>query len=70
MKVRTKAFLQVIAGLSAGAGTVLLLDYISPKYGFTIWMSGIMLYLIYIMYMARVSQLEMEQNRIVDELKK
>lgn len=70
MKVRTKAFLQVLAGLSAGAGTVLLLDYISPKYGFVIWMSGILLYLIYVMYEARVNILETEQNRIVDELKK
>ena len=70
MKVRTKAFLQVVAGLSAGAGTVLLLEFIFPKYGILIWMSGILLYLIYIMYEARVSMLESEQNRIVDELKK
>lgn len=70
MKIRTKAFLQVVAGLCAGAGTVLLLDYLSPKYGFVIWMSGIMLYLMYMLYLARVGQLEMEQNRIVDELKK
>lgn len=70
MKVRTKAFLQVLAGLAAGAGTVLLLDYLSPKYGLLIWMAGILLYLIYIMYEARVSMLTSEQNRIVDELKK
>lgn len=70
MKVRTKAFLQVFAGLTAGAGTVLLLDYLSPKYGLLIWMAGILLYLIYIMYEARVSMLTNEQNRIVDELKK
>ena len=70
MKVRTKAFLQTFGGLAAGAATVMALDYISPKYGFTIWMSGILLYLIYIMYEARVSMLTNEQNRVVDELKK
>ena len=70
MKVRTKAFLQVVAGLVAGAGTVLLLEFIFPKYGILIWMSGILLYLIYIMYEARVSMLTSEQDRIVDELKK
>lgn len=70
MKIRTKAFLQTFAGLAAGAGSVMLLDYIFPKYGFVIWMSGILLYLVYVMYEARVSMLENEQNRIVDELKK
>lgn len=70
MKIRTKAFIQTIAGLSAGAASVMLLDYFFPKYGFVIWMSGILLYLIYVMYEARVSELEFQQNRIVDELKK
>ena len=70
MKVRTKAFLQTIGGLSAGAGVVFGLDYFFPKYGLLIWFSGILLYLIWIMFQARVSILENEQNRIVDELKK
>ena len=70
MKVRTKAFLQTFGGLAAGAGTVMLLDYLSPKYGFIIFMSGVLLYLAYIMYEARVFMLESKQNRIVDELKK
>lgn len=70
MKVRTKAFLQVFAGLFAGSMTVLTLELLFPKYGFVIWMSGILLYLTYVMYQARVSMLEGEQNRIVDELKK
>jgi hypothetical protein len=70
MKVRTKAFLQTFGGLAAGAGTVMLLDYLSPKYGFIIFMTGVLLYLAYTMYEARVFMLESKQNRIVDELKK
>lgn len=70
MKVRTKAFLQTVGGLAAGAGTVLFLDFLSPKYGIFIFLSGILLYMVYGMYQARVVMLEMEQNRIVDELKK
>jgi hypothetical protein len=70
MKVRTKAFLQTVGGLSAGAGTVLFLDYLSPKYGIVIFLAGILLWMVYGMYQARVSMLELEQERIVDELKK
>jgi len=70
MNVRTKAFLQTFGGLAAGAGTVMLLDYLSPKYGFIIFMSGVLLYLAYIMYEARVSMLTSQQERIIDELKK
>ncbi len=70
MNVRTKAFLQTFGGLAAGAGTVMLLDYLSPKYGFIIFMSGVLLYLAYMMYEARVFMLKSEQDRLVDELKK
>jgi hypothetical protein len=70
MQVRTKAFLQTFAGLAAGAVTVMLLDYLSPKYGFIIFMSGVLLYLSYIMFEARVFMLKSQQDRIVDELKK
>jgi hypothetical protein len=70
MKVRTKAFLQTFGGLAAGAGTVMLLDYLSPKYGIVIFLSAVLLWVVYGMYEARVSMLELEQERIVDELKK
>jgi hypothetical protein len=70
MNVRTKAFLQTFSGLAAGAGTVLFLDYLSPKYGIVIFLAGILLWMVYGMYQARVAMLELEQNRIVDELKK
>ena len=70
MKVRTKAFLQTIGGVTAGAGIVLALDYISPKFGILVFLSGILLCMIYGMYKARVAMLELEQNRIVDEIKK
>jgi hypothetical protein len=70
MKVRTKAFLQTFGGLAAGAGTVMLLDYLSPKYGFIIFMTGVLLYLSYIMFEARVVMLKDQQDRVVDELKK
>jgi hypothetical protein len=70
MKVRTKAFLQTFGGLAAGAGTVMLLDYLSPKYGIVIFLSAVLLWIVYGMYEARVSMLELEQERIVDELKK
>jgi hypothetical protein len=70
MKVRTKAFLQTFGGLAAGAGTVLFFDYLSPKYGIVIFLAGVLLWMVYGMYQARVSMLELEQERIVDELKK
>jgi len=70
MKVRTKAFLQVVGGLIAGSAVVVLLDYLSPKYGLTIWMAGIAVYLMWCVYNIRVNQLESKQNEIVDILKK
>jgi len=69
MKVRTKAFFQTIGAVTGGAGTVILLDFITPKYGLVIFMSGLLIYLMWIMYNLRVSMLEREQDKIVDILK-
>jgi hypothetical protein len=48
----------------------LFLDYLSPKYGIVIFLAGILLWMVYGMYQARVAMLELEQGRVVDELKK
>lgn len=70
MKVRTKAFVETIGAIAAMTGAALLLQYWSPKWGFVVYFGALGAYLVYCLYNVRVSQLEMEQTRIVDELKK
>lgn len=70
MKVRTKAFVQTIGVVLASVGAILLLDYISPKYGLVIYMSAIAAYMVWCLYNLRVIAMENEQEKVVDILKK
>lgn len=70
MKVRTKAFLQTVGAVIGTGATIFTLDYLFPKYGLLVFWSGIMLYMLYIIYNMRVSTLESEQQQIIDQLKK
>lgn len=70
MKVRTKAFLQVVGAVAAMTMVAVLLNVLFPKFGFIIYMSGVMLYILWCLYNIRVYTMESEQERIVDELKK
>jgi len=69
MKIRTKAFLETIGSVGACVATVLALEWISPKYGFVIFMSGVACYMIYILYNLRLLSLKREQDEVVDILK-
>jgi len=69
MKVRTRAFVELVGLLAACIGSMLLLDYIFPKYGFTIYMSGVLLYILWCLYNIRVLSLSREQDRLIDKLK-
>jgi len=70
MKIRTKAFLQITMAIGIMAGIAYGLEYLSPKYGFIIYTGIVAAYILYCLFNIRVSQLEYEQNRIIDELKK
>lgn len=70
MKVRTKAFLQIIGSVAASVGAALLLDYVFPKYGIAIYMSLVLAYLLWCLYNIRVITLQAEQEKVIDILKK
>lgn len=70
MKVRTKAFLQVIGAIAVMTAVASLLNYLSPKYGMIIYFAGVAIWMTYCLVMAQTSMLESKQNRIIDELKK
>jgi len=69
MKVSTKAFLQTFGGVGACVATVLTLEWISPKYGFAIFMTGVACYMLYCLYNIRLLSLKREQEELVDLLK-
>lgn len=70
MKVRTKAFLQIAGTLFAMIAIAVALDFFFPKFGMMIYMSGVMLYILWCLYNIRVLTLEHEQNTLIDKLKK
>lgn len=69
MKVRTKAFVEIVGVVVGTIVSVNLLDLIVPGKGWAIFMLGSLLYLIWCVYNFRVGMLEREQERIVDTLK-
>jgi hypothetical protein len=69
MNVRAKAFVQTFGSLAAIIGVLLLLDFFFPKYGITIYLSAVGLYIVWCMYKIRVGMLTREQEKIVNILK-
>jgi hypothetical protein len=69
MKVRTKAFFQVLLSVGAVVGLIFLLQFMFGDYGIVIYLAALALYMIYGLYNLRVSMLEREQEKIVDILK-
>lgn len=69
MKVRTKAFIDVVVAIAGFAGLSWALNYFFPKYGFAIYLGLLACWIIYCLFEIRVGMLKREQNKVVDILK-
>ena len=70
MKIRTKVFWEIIGYIVLTIAIIFSLEFFFGKYGIMIYVSGVLLYLLYCLYNIRVSMLEREQDRTIEELKK
>lgn len=70
MNVRNSVLLNMIGVSLATVGTIFGLHYVFGDWGIIIFWSGLLAYLLRMMYLMKVDQAVREQQDIVDRLKK